>query len=72
MNRKEKIHSLNRELPKFFFEELEERLETDPLTLGGLLNLEEGAPDLDCNGHFTCSCMGYNNACHDLSYCDRD
>ena len=32
----EKIESLNSELPEFFLENLENRLETDPLSIGGL------------------------------------
>lgn len=42
MNRKElkeKFISLNSELNEFNLEELEQRLETDPLAIGGLLEL---------------------------------
>lgn len=42
MNKKEKqdeLLSLNSEFSEFKLQELEERLETDPLAVGGLLNL---------------------------------
>lgn len=38
-----KIESLNKELPQFFLEELEQRLETDPLSVGGLFDLDVSA-----------------------------
>ncbi|TGX81335.1 hypothetical protein E5358_10925 [Palleniella muris] len=41
------IVSLNKELPQFFLEELEERLETDPLSVGGLYDLEASSDSGD-------------------------
>lgn len=35
---KEELRSLNQELPALYAEELEMRLETDPLAVGGLLD----------------------------------
>lgn len=37
-NEKTALISLNAELPSLFLEELEQRLETDPLAVGGLLS----------------------------------
>lgn len=50
-----KINSLNNELPQFFLEELEQRLETDPLSVGGLYDLDVSA---DTEG-----------ICEDYSFC---
>lgn len=36
---KEELVSLNSELTEFSLQELEQRLETDPLAVGGLLNI---------------------------------
>lgn len=36
---KKVIKSLNEGLPEFFLDELEQRLETDPLNVGALVNL---------------------------------
>lgn len=56
-----KIESLNKELPQFFLEELEQRLETDPLSVGGLFDLQ--AADGEENG-----CLGVST-CHDYRFC---
>lgn len=55
------ILSLNSQLPQFFVEELEERLETDPLMIGGLLNVsgmeaENQAPCIfvQCDTGYSC------------------
>ena len=37
-NEKKELRSLNVELPTLYVEELEQRLETDPLAIGGLLS----------------------------------
>lgn len=57
----DEIFSLNSQLPKFFVEELEERLETDPLMIGGLLNVsgmeaESQAPciGVQCDSGYSC------------------
>lgn len=39
MKKDDEIISLNSELSEFDVQELEERLETDPLAVGGILNL---------------------------------
>lgn len=47
MSKKEReICSMNRELPALYAEELEMRLETDPLAVGGLLDLSDGISPL--------------------------
>ena len=40
-DKKTEFRSLNEELPALYAEELEQRLETDPLAVGGLLNLSQ-------------------------------
>lgn len=40
------ICSMNKELPVLYAEELEMRLETDPLAVGGLLDLPDGISPL--------------------------
>lgn len=42
LEEKTEFISLNSELPSFFVEELEQRLETDPLAVGGLLDTSSG------------------------------
>jgi hypothetical protein len=69
------IISLNTDLyDDFFVQELEVRLETDPLMLGGLMELfSDNCPNQcigfrDCNRH----CIGYNgcpNYCNSDFYC---
>lgn len=40
------ICSMNKELPALYAEELEMRLETDPLAVGGLLDFSDGISPL--------------------------
>jgi len=57
-----RIISLNDDLyDSMFLEELEIRLETDPLVPGGLLNLVEGDASQDCN--VNCNCYGIFDEC---------
>jgi hypothetical protein len=62
MKKNEEIISLNTDLyDEFFVQELESRLETDPLTLGGLMGLLECNQCIDyCN----CDHNGCNHDCH--------
>ena len=64
-----KISSLNNELPQFFLEELEQRLETDPLSVGGLYDLQETGEEEDgiCIGNSSC---GKNGNCTEYTYCN--
>lgn len=64
-NKKEELVSLNSEFTEFNLQELEQRLETDPLAVGGLLNLtssddpSQSATVLsDCECH--CSPFSHN------------
>lgn len=59
--------SLNSELLEFSVQELEERLETDPLSIGGLVDLSstqdlsqsfQMLADCECN---SCSWLAHNN-----------
>lgn len=53
------LKSLNKELPQFFLEELEQRLETDPLSIGGLFDLQEAdGDDGICIGNSNCQQKG--------------
>jgi hypothetical protein len=67
MKKNEEIISLNTELyDDFFVQELEVRLETDPLMLGGLMDICEL-----CYGHSVCDghCFNYGNCSdHCLSF----
>lgn len=82
METKNKIMPLNTALPEFYLEEVEQRLETDPLTLGGLVDLDfesancvgntSCACDLNngvCTGKAGCQCNILNNSCLDKTYC---
>jgi hypothetical protein len=66
----EEIISLNTDLyDEFFVQELEYRLETDPLMLGGFL-----LSSVECIGYTECSthCIGYGNCpdqCLDYMTC---
>lgn len=64
--KKDEIESMNSELSEFDLQALENRLETDPLVSGGLLNLsnveDSSLLDVDfsecnehCSGFFTCN-----------------
>lgn len=50
MEKKIELRSLNAKLPPLYLEELEQRLETDPLAIGGLLsaNFNLDACDIYC------------------------
>lgn len=60
---KEELISMNAKFSEFDLQKLEERLETDPLAVGGLLGLNS---DIDLYGHctgYTCpgmSCESYD------------
>lgn len=65
MKENEHFKPLNSAFPEFFLEKLEQRLETDPLTTGGLLELEQDANDEDGDCViFFCNC---NTECHDYN-----
>ena len=53
------VQSLNAVLPEFFIEDLEQRLETDPLATTGLLNMDAPSDgclvNLDCERDGSCS-----------------
>ena len=48
-NEKRELRSLNEELPTLYVEELEQRLETDPLAVSGLWDTNS-LDTLGCNG----------------------
>lgn len=57
-----RIVSMNDDLyDSLFLEELEVRLETDPLVPGGLLNLVEDVASTDCG--INCGCYGVHTEC---------
>lgn len=61
----DEIRSLNAQLyDDFFMQELEARLETDPLMVGGLVEFTE-VDSLDC--FCLCNCLGYYNNCGEQS-----
>ena len=55
MEKKKELNSLNAKLPPLYLEELEQRLETDPLAIGGLLSSANFDAE-DCVGF--CGCFG--------------
>ncbi len=63
----EKIMPLNETLPDFYLEDLEERLETDPLAIGNLFKTELASDgciiESSCNPDGTCgekhNCTGH-------------
>lgn len=67
------IIPLNNTLSAFCLDEVERRLETDPLTLGGLIDLQE--PDVeDLNGRACfvksgCVCDGHDGLCVVKGHC---
>lgn len=68
-DKKKELHSLNEGLPSFYLEELEQRLETDPLGVTGLLsqysaslNTGDSQGFSDSEGDCQCNCNN-NNAC---------
>jgi len=69
ISNKKEIRSLNQELPTLFVEELEMRLETDPLAVGGIL--DEVMP-LSC-GENTGHCGENSSSCgQNSSSCGRN
>lgn len=61
-----KVKSMNKELPEFFLESLEKRLETAPLSIGGLLNLGVDTHNSWCGNVMTCN--GYDG-CGEMYHC---
>lgn len=52
--KKNELRSLNEELPAFYLDELEQRLETDPLAIVALLNMDSSDSSDEC----ICICNG--------------
>lgn len=46
------LYSLNSILPKLYIEDLEQRLETAPISIGSMIEVDE---ESECTG-FTCTC----------------
>lgn len=67
-NEKKELRSLNVELPALYVEELEQRLETDPLAIGGLLSGNIGGVEayssISCD-EFTCDVYCPNDCSDD-------
>lgn len=61
MEQKKELNSLNTQLPPLYLEELEQRLETDPLAIGGLLSADWDADS--CTGQCNGQCNGQGNHC---------
>lgn len=65
------IEPLNTIFSEFKIDEAEQRLETDPLTLGGLFDLKE--PEIErserCVVVGGCTCNGHDNACVGKTVC---
>jgi len=56
-----RIKKLNEELPEFFLESLEERLETDPMAIGGMVDLTDASEASEESGFcFNFSCGEYS------------
>ena len=71
-NEKKELRSLNVELPTLYVEELEQRLETDPLAIGGLLSgdfdgVEAYSCGKDCD-EFTCDVHCDDHCSEPVSY----
>lgn len=67
------IIPLNNTLSAFCLDEVERRLETDPLTLGGLIDLQEDGVD-DMGGRMCfvndgCVCDGHDGICVVKGHC---
>lgn len=60
----EEFISLNEELPQLYVEELEQRLETDPLMLGSLFDVS--AQMGYCQDYFFCEDYA---GCHEVTVC---
>lgn len=72
MKENNKIQPLNSTLPEFFLDDVERRLETDPLTLGGLVDLvnaEDVIQEASCSPFRTCTCDGFEGMCQGLTTC---
>lgn len=68
-NEKKELRSLNVELPTLYVEELEQRLETDPLAIGGLLSGNIDVYADSCRVACGIDCDEYN--CDDCDvYCN--
>jgi len=62
-----KIRKLNEELPEFFLESLEERLETDPMSIGSIIDLTDSSMGTNsCTGYRYCE---YYNGCYGVTSC---
>lgn len=61
---KKDLKSLNQKLPEFFLENLEQRLETDPLSIGAFMDIDDTTPDSECAENF---CWTDFTICSDLS-----
>ena len=73
MKENNKIQPLNSTLPEFFLDDVERRLETDPLTLGGLVDLiDPSEAEPLCVNVSTCSCHNHEGSCINLRTCDID
>ncbi len=61
------IKPLNSALPALYLDEVERRLETDPLTLGGLFDLTETGVEKptwkSCFANDCCVCDGLDGGC---------
>lgn len=64
----EKIEKLNNELPEFFLDDLESRLETDPLSLGAMTNAMSDSCFVNRNPEEYGFC-GFNFAGESLGTC---
>ena len=78
MKNSKKTKALNARLPELYLENLEQRLETAPITSGGLLSVENDSNDEDCiiagcncNCNNKCSCDTLCG-CHTQCSCDMD
>lgn len=61
------IKKLNEELPEFFLESLEKRLETDPMSVGSFVDLTDSSDESDfCIGKTHC---GEKGDCIDVTSC---
>lgn len=55
--------SFNSEFSEFELQQLEERLETDPLAIGGLVDFSAGDEGINP------ACVGFNITCPNLTEC---
>ena len=67
-----KINSLNTVLPEIYLDEMERRLETDPLTLGGIVDLIDEEGSCGCHGNSGCQCNKLGESCVGKWSCDID